>query len=88
MKIILHSVPAHSTRIEESGNVEAEYGHFNFKLSDISSADTSTGHNRPYTVVDPLPDLTPPEQNWTVTFDITHMEDDRHSEIAECGKMY
>ena len=98
MKIILHSGPVHSTRIEESGDVEAKYGHFNFNLSDISSADTSTGHNRTCTVldplpdltppepdetVDPLPDLTPPEQNLTVTFDIPHMEDDSHSEIAE-----
>ena len=113
MKIILHSGPVHSTRIEESGDVEAEYGHFNFNLSDISSGDTSTAHNRTYTVVDPLPNLTPPEpeetvdplpnltppepdetvdplpnltppeQNLTVTFDVPHMEDDGHSEIAE-----
>ena len=82
MKIILQSGPAYSTRIEESGYVEAEYGHFNFNLLDISSADTSTGHNRTYTVVEPLPDLIPPEQNLTVTFDIPHMEDDSHSEIA------
>ena len=81
MTIILHSGPAQSTRIEQSGNVEADYGYFNFNLSDISSADTSTGHNR--TVVDPLPYLTTPEQNLTVTFDIPHMEDDSHSEIAE-----
>ena len=84
MKIILHSGPAHSTRIEESGDVEAEYGHFQFNLSDISSG----AHNRTYTVepdetVDPLPNLTPPEQNLTVTFDVPHMEDDGHSEIAE-----
>ena len=52
-------------------------------ISTSNSADTSTGHNRPYTVVGPLPDLTQPEQNWTVTFDIPHMEDDSHSEIAE-----
>ena len=83
MKIILHSGPVHSTRIEESGDVEAEYGHFNFNLSDISSADTSKGHNRIYTVVEPLPNLIPPEQNLTVTFDIPHMEDHSHSEIAE-----
>ena len=99
MKIILHSGPAHSTRIEESGDVEAEYGHFNFNLSDISSG----AHNRTYTVepeetvdplpnltppepdetVDPLPNLAPPEQNLTVTFDVPHMEDDGHSEITE-----
>ena len=83
LKIIFHSGPAHSTRIEESGDVEANYGHFKFNLSDNSSADTSTGHNRTYTVVEPLPDLIPPEQNLTVTFDIPHMEDDSHSEIAE-----
>ena len=98
MKIILHSGPTHSTHIHvEESDVEPEYGHFNFNLSDISSADTSTGHNRTCTVldplpdltppepdetVDPLPDLTPPEQNLTVTFDIPHMEDDSHSEIV------
>ena len=64
MKIILYSGPAHSTRIKESGNVETEYGHFNFNISDISSADTSTGNNR--TVVDPLQDLIPPEPYETV----------------------
>ena len=44
MTIILHSGPAQTTRKEESENVEAEYGHFNFNLSDISSADI---FNRP-----------------------------------------
>ena len=39
--------------------------------------------HEPDETVDPLPDLTSPEQNLTVTFDIPHMEDDSHSEIAE-----
>ena len=55
----------------------------NMAISTSTSRTSVLQIHQKATVVEPLPDLIPPEQNLTVTFDIPHMEDDSHSEIAE-----
>ncbi|XP_061191812.1 uncharacterized protein LOC133200093 [Saccostrea echinata] len=61
------SGPAHSTHIEDSGNVNLEYGQFN--MSNISAGGNTTDLNRTYTIEPAMPmpdaasdvDPTPPE---------------------------